>query len=275
LAWAIGLLGYYRGWIEGFGQQAKLLFQLLQKDNRFEWTELQQVAFDDLKKCLLTAPILASPNDEGKFVLDTDASTAAGAVLSQYQGDVLRVVAYASRTFRGPETRYSTNQRELAAVIFGLKNFRQYLLGRDFTLRTDHSALKYLMTTKDVGPIQGRHLDFLAQFRGMEIVHRSGASHGNCDGLSRRPPNEITTDSTTDMQSAAAATEITDVQHVNIVIPTTNENEHVFSSLLEGTSRCTKRSAWVQRKRAGQLRRSAVTDIRTRLMRLAMGDTRH
>jgi hypothetical protein len=123
----------------------------MRKDRPFVWSAEQQAAFDDMKTCLTTAPILGLPIDNGCYLLDTDASDyATGAVLQQRQGDKIRVLAYASRAFKNAERRYSTNQKELAAVIYGLKQFRQYLLGRSFVLRTDHAALKYLMTCKDV-----------------------------------------------------------------------------------------------------------------------------
>jgi transposase InsO family protein len=116
-------------------------------------------------------------------------------VLQQQQGDRIRVIAYASRVFHDAELRYSTNRKEVVAAIYGLKQFRQYLLGRNFLLRTDHAALQYLLKTKDVGSTEGRYLDFLAQFGGMEIQHRPGVSHGNSDGLSRRPSTAVEADS--------------------------------------------------------------------------------
>ncbi len=197
--------------MEGFSRRAKPLFDLLKKGERFVWGAEQQRAFDDLKICLTTAPILALPIDGGRFVIDTDASdSAAGAVLSQIQNGEEKVIAYVSRTFRGAETRYTTNQRELSAVIFGLKQFRSYVLGRTFLLRTDHSALRYVMTTKEVGTIQGRHLDFLAQFKGMTIEHRPGVSHRNGDALSRRPSGCTEAKPGRPYTAAAAATRPTE-----------------------------------------------------------------
>jgi len=99
----------------------------------------------------------------------------------------LKVIAYASRIWKDAECRYSTNRQEMSAAIFGLRHFRQYLLGRPFTLRTDHAALQYVLKTKDLNPVHGRYLDFLAQFDGLKIEHRPGINHGNSDGLSRRP----------------------------------------------------------------------------------------
>jgi len=63
---------------------------------------------------------------------------------------MLRVIGYASKAFTGAEKRYCITRRELAAMIFGIKNYRQYLLGKKFVIRTDHAALSYLMTAKDL-----------------------------------------------------------------------------------------------------------------------------
>jgi len=104
------------------------------------------------------------------------------------------VIAYASRVLKGAELNYSTTRKETTAAVFGLKQFRQYLLGRQFTLRTDHAALTSLMKTTEVVGQQARHLDFLSQFT-FEIVHRPGTSHKNSDSLSRRPDrSEYTAD---------------------------------------------------------------------------------
>ena len=79
------------------------------------------------------------------FVLDVDASDlAVGAVLQQTQGEVLQVIGYASRTYNICELRYCITRKELVVVVFGLKQYRQYLLGRHFLVCSDHAALTYL-----------------------------------------------------------------------------------------------------------------------------------
>jgi len=73
------------------------------------------------------------PQDDGTFYLDTDSSDkGVGAVLSQEQNGREVVLAYASRTLSKPERNYDVTRRELLAVVFGLKAYRQYLLGRQF-----------------------------------------------------------------------------------------------------------------------------------------------
>jgi hypothetical protein len=182
----LGLCGYYRRYIEKYSEHASSLHALTKKGEPYTWNSERQGAFEYLKTKLTSAPILAMSRDDGEYVLDVDASDCAmGAVLQQYQDGNLRVIAYASRTFNECERRYCITRKELAAMVFGLKQFRQYLLGRSFTVRTDHSALLYLRTAKELIGQQARWLDFIEEFT-FKLQHRAGTAHGNADALSRR-----------------------------------------------------------------------------------------
>jgi len=140
-----------------------------------------------LKKRLTTPPILVAPRDEGEYVLDTDASNfALGEVLHQWQDGQLKVIGFASCSLTPPERRYCITRQELLGVVFGLRKFRQHLLGRRIVVRTDHAALTHLMRTPEPIGQQGRWLDFLAEFE-LDIQHRAGKKHSNSDALSRRP----------------------------------------------------------------------------------------
>jgi RNase H-like domain found in reverse transcriptase len=78
---------------------------------------------------LISAPTLSSPADEGAYVLDTDASlTGLGAILQQNQNGELKVIAYASRCLKRSEQNYNTTRRELLAMVYRLKQFRQFCL---------------------------------------------------------------------------------------------------------------------------------------------------
>lgn len=82
------------------------------------------------------------PDDDSPFILDTDASDyAIGGVLSQLQGGQERVIAYAGRALSRNEINYCVTRKELLAVVNFTRYFRQYLLGKQFTIRTDHAAL--------------------------------------------------------------------------------------------------------------------------------------
>ena len=183
----LGLCSYYRRFIAGFADIAAPLHALGEKNVAFCWTDRHTRAFNELKEKLTTAPVLGLPQDEGTFYLDTDASDfGLGSVLSQEQGGVERVIAYASKSLSRAEKNYCVTRRELLAVVNGLKTYKQFLLGRPFVIRTDHSALRWLQKTPEPLAQQARWLAFIEQFQ-FEIVHRPGHRHGNADGLSRRP----------------------------------------------------------------------------------------
>jgi len=110
-------------------------------------------------------------------------------VLSQIQDDREVVIAYASRSLSNAERNYDTTKKELLAVMFGLRTFRQYLLGRKFIVRTDHSALQWLRRTPEPMAQMARWLSYIEQFN-FEIQHRPGTKHGNADRLSRTPVRE-------------------------------------------------------------------------------------
>ena len=186
----LGICGYYRRFSKNYAEVAAPLHELTRKLEPFVWTDRRQRAFESLKEHLTTAPVLAMSQDDGQFVLDVDASDiAAGAVLQQKQDGELRVIGYASRIFHDCERKYCVTKKELAALVFGLKQYRQYLLGRKCIIRTDHSALLYLRTAKELVEQQARWLDFIEEFD-FELVHRAGVSHGNADAMSRRRPCE-------------------------------------------------------------------------------------
>eukprot|EP00731_Ephydatia_muelleri_P009815 Em0005g401a len=111
----LGLANYYRRFIKSFALIAKPLQYLTEKNAPFEWTAACQKSFDDLRKCLTSAPILAYPDHSKPFLLDTDASDVGiGAVLSQIPESV---IAYASRSLSRQEQKYCVTRKELLAVV--------------------------------------------------------------------------------------------------------------------------------------------------------------
>ena len=118
------------------------------------------------------------------FVLDTDASNhSVGAVLSQEKDGRERVIAYASAALTAAQTRYCVTHKELLAVVRFTQQFRHYLLGRKFRLRTDHGSLVWLFRFKTPEGQLARWLEELSQFD-FDIEHRAGKKHGNADGMS-------------------------------------------------------------------------------------------
>ena len=175
-------VGYYRRFIPRFADVATPLVYLTGKDVPFVWDSSCSAAFHELRAALIDAPILAFPTETGQYSLDTDASNfGLGGVLSQIQNDQERVVAYCSRALRPSQRRYCTTKREMLAAVAMCIQFRSYLRGARFTLRTDHKSLVWLHRFKDTEGMMSRWLHSLQQFQ-FSIIHRPGKDHGNADG---------------------------------------------------------------------------------------------
>ena len=134
---------------------------------------------------LTNEPLLQYPDFTKPFVLTTDASNEAlGAILSQ--GPIGRdlPIAYASRTLINAEKNYSTTEKELLAIVWGCKQFRQYLYGRRFTIVTDHKPLTWVFNVKDPSSRLLRWRLKLEEYD-YEVVYKPGARNTNADALSR------------------------------------------------------------------------------------------
>ncbi len=189
----LGLCSYYRRFICGFAHIAGPLHSLLEAGQAFVWSDECQQAFETLKSKLIGADVMSYPNDDGLFILDTDASdTGIGATLSQMQKseqnedkEEERPIAYASQSMTKAQRRYCTTRRELLAIVTFTHKFRHYLLGRRFLIRTDHSALRWVMSFKEPVDQMARWLELLSQYS-FRLEHRAGKKHTNADALSRR-----------------------------------------------------------------------------------------
>ena len=195
----LGKVGYYSSFIPDYAKKAKPWTDVLggkketKNDKRtpIKVTKEMEEAFEEMKKALISAPVLAFPDFDSKepMILDTDWSQShhtIAAVLSQKQDGKERVIRYGAKKLNASQCNYSANKGELFAVIHFMKLFKYFLLHRKFILRTDHQALKWIYTMKTPNGLVSRWLDILADFQ-FEVVHRPGTQHGNADQLSRAP----------------------------------------------------------------------------------------
>ena len=101
------------------------------------------------------------------------------------------MIGYSSRVFNACKRKYCIKRKELSAIIFGLKQYRQYLLWLPFHIRSDHAALTYLRSAKELVGQQACWLDFVEKFD-FELHHSAGTAHSNADALSwKYTPGEI------------------------------------------------------------------------------------
>ena len=145
----LGVASYYRRFIRGFAKTAQPLHALTQKGAPFEWTQFCQNAFEELKSHLTESPLLAYPDFDKSFILETDASMKGlGPVLSQVQADGRpHPVAYASHALSPQEKCYAITELESLAVVWAVNYFHAYLYGHDVVVFTDHLAVKAVLET--------------------------------------------------------------------------------------------------------------------------------
>ncbi|GFW00960.1 retrovirus-related Pol polyprotein from transposon 297 [Trichonephila clavipes] len=184
----LGLVGYYSHYIPNYSTIASPLTDALKgkiKKEKITWDEKCGKAFEELIAKLVTQPILFVPDFATEFILQTDASeVGAGVVLSQRIEGEEHPIVFLSKKFSKAERNYSTVERELAAIIFGLKRLKHYLDGQKFIIETDHNPLRYLNKMGSTNPRLQRWALSLQPFN-FEIKHKPGRLHGNADDLSR------------------------------------------------------------------------------------------
>ena len=186
----LGLANYHREFIHQFSEKAASLYALTGPKAEFVWGEEQESAFCQLKQALASPPVLALPNNRDMFVLDTDASDISiGAELSQVQDGQERTIAYGSHIMSPIQRRMCTTRKEMLSLVMFTRQFRHYLLGRKFVVRTDHASLVWLMRFKNLEGQLARWMEELSQYD-MQIQHRAGKKHINADALSRIPNPE-------------------------------------------------------------------------------------
>lgn len=185
----LGLGNYYRRFITHYSDIIQPLYLLTQKDVPWHWNKEQQSAFDKLKNSFTSAPVLAIPNPNRPFRIESDASKfASGGVLSQEGGDGLHhPCAFLSKSFNAAERNYEIYDRELLAIIRCLAEWKHYLEGSGHPVEiwSDHLNLTYFKQPQRLTPRQARWSLYLSQFD-FVLKHVPGKLLGRADALSQR-----------------------------------------------------------------------------------------
>jgi transposase InsO family protein len=181
----LGLAGYYRKFVQGFGEIAAPLTALLKKEG-FSWSEAAETAFTALKTAVTTAPVLALPDFSQQFIVECDASTHGfGAVLLQGQ----HPIAFFSRPAAPRHRSLAAYERELIGLVLAVRHWRPYLWGRRFLVRTDHFSLKFLLDQR-LATIPQHH--WVGKLLGFDftVEYKAGSTNTVADALSRHDTEE-------------------------------------------------------------------------------------
>ncbi len=175
----LGMINKFNKFTKHLASRSKPLRDLLSKDSAWHWGECQEKAFQELKQCLMSTPILAlyDPNKETKINADAS-SYGVGAVLLQKQNEKdWKPISYVSRALTDTETRYNQIEKEALAFTWACERFSDYILGKSMIGETDHKPLVPLLTTHLLDKLPPRIQRFkmrLMRFNLEKIVHIPG-----------------------------------------------------------------------------------------------------
>ena len=187
-----GMVNYLSMFLKDLQTKLIPIYHLTKKGVPFHWGELQQKAFEQIKKDLTEAPVLAMPNSEGHMVLVSDTSKiACGSALYQEQKGRYRLIAYFSKKLPLSAQRYSISELELTGIYANVLAFKHLLRNVHFTLYCDHSALVHIMNGKKEPPTLRlkKLIENLSDFK-FDIKFLRGKDMFVSDFLSRHPDSE-------------------------------------------------------------------------------------
>lgn len=145
----LGLVNFVGKFIPNLATVTEPLRKLTRQSNTFEWTEIQQKAFDQLKNHLSCESTLGyyDVNDRTQIIADAS-PVGLGAILIQFKESEPRIISYASRSLTQTEQKYAQTEKEALALVWSVERFHFYVFGREFELISDHKPLEVIFGAK-------------------------------------------------------------------------------------------------------------------------------
>lgn len=162
----LGLINYFRRFIMKYGEETKPLCELLRKDVKWRWTQVESDCFERVKRLFLETVMLIHPDPLKTYYLQTDSSAIgiSGCVYQLSDSGEELVVGFCSKGLSEAEMRWTVTEQELWAIIYSLTKFETYLRGTKLVIRTDHKSLTFLHSCKLLSARMIRWVHYIGRF---------------------------------------------------------------------------------------------------------------
>ena len=183
-----GMVNFLSSFLPNLRRLLIPIYDLQKKAKKFKWTEEAERAFNDIKKLLISPPVLKAPTPDGLFCLESDTSReGVGGTLLQKQGDEWVVIGYHSKRLPKSAKNFSVTELELTGLLVSIHGFMQLLCTID-TLKVlvDHKAIEYMIKSKTESPMTRLKtlLLKLSEYT-IDLKYQKGSEMHTSDALSR------------------------------------------------------------------------------------------
>ena len=199
------------------------IYDLQKKAKKFKWTDEAEKAFNEIKKLLVSPPVLKARTPDGLFRLESDTlREGVGGTPLQKQGDKWVVIGYHSKRLPKSAKNFGVTELELTRLLVNIHKFMQLLCNRYFEVLVNHKEIEYMVKSKTESPTTKLKtlLLKLSEYT-IELKYQKGSEMHTSDALSWLH-------SFTDTPNDKDVIPLNFLQHI-----TPNYIEHSYSHLVE------------------------------------------
>ena len=228
----LGFIQYLAKFLPMLAEEEEPLRELTREDVIFHWDRPQMKAFQQLKRLCCTAPVLAFYDVSKEVTIQCDASkSAVGTVLLQ-EG---RPVAYASRKLRSSECNWAPIEKEMLAIVYSTEKFREYIIGKETTVQTDHKPLQTICR-KPLMSAPLRLQTMLLKLKGydLKVEYLPGKRQFIADALSRASLDEAPPDGEQFQVNMVDRISVSEAKYTDFQLKTANEFHELYAMIQAG-----------------------------------------
>ena len=182
-----GMVNFLSSFLPNLCKLLMPIYDLQKKAKKFKWMEEAERAFNDIKKLLISPPVLKAPTPDDLFHLESDTSReGVGGTLLQKQGDEWVVIGYHSKRLPKSAKNFGITELELTGLLVNIHGFMQLLHNRYFEVLVDHKAVEYMIKSKTESPTTRLKtlLLKLSEYT-IDLKYQKGSEMHTSDALSR------------------------------------------------------------------------------------------